>query len=114
MEAIDKSSIGLKRSDMANMFNAYKDGDDTFFYMGRTITFGNIEKLNEKYVIKHLWEDEDTWYRLAHKYYENSKLWWIICRANNIKNPFDEPDVGTTINIPTKAIMQSVVNKITR
>lgn len=114
MENVDKSTIGLKQTDMANMFNAYKEGTETFFYMGRTLTFGNIEKLNEKYVIKHLWEDEDTWYRLAHKYYENSKLWWIICRANNVKNPLDPPDVGTTINIPVKGIMQSVINKITK
>jgi nucleoid-associated protein YgaU len=112
MKTVDKSTIGLKRTDMANMFNAYNDGSNTFFYMGRTLTFGNIEKLNEKYVIKHRWEDEDTWYRLAHNYYDNAKLWWIICRANNIKNPFDTVDSGTIINIPNKSIMQSVINKI--
>lgn len=97
---------------MANMFNAYKEGTDTFFYMGRTVTFGDIEKLNEKYVIKHRWEAEDTWHTLAHRYYENPKLWWIICRANNVKNPFEYPDTNTIINIPTKAVMQSVISKI--
>lgn len=112
MENIDKSLIGLKRTDMANMFNAYNDGSDTFFYMGRTLTFGNIDKLNEKYVIKHRWEDDDTWYRLAHKYYENSKMWWIICRANNVKNPFNTPESGTIINIPKKSVAQSAISKI--
>lgn len=112
MESIKKSTLGLKRYDMANMFSAWRDGEDTFFYMGRTLTFGNISKLNEKYVTKHIWKDGDTWYNLAHLYYENSKVWWIICKANNITNPFETPENDQVINIPNNSIVQSIINKI--
>jgi nucleoid-associated protein YgaU len=114
MENFNKSQIGLKRTDMANMFNAYKDGNDVFFYHGRTLTFGNINKLNEKYVNKHIWKDGDTWHRLAHQYYEDSKLWWIICRANDIKNPLNDISNDTIINIPTKGVVQNIINKISK
>lgn len=97
---------------MANMFSVYVDGTDTFFYCGRTLTFGNIENLNKKYITKHTWKDEDTWYKLSNSYYENSKLWWIICRANNVKNPLIFPDVGTIINIPNMSIVNNILNQI--
>ncbi len=112
MEKIDKSVIGLKRFDMANMFSAFRDGDDTFFYAGRTLSFGNINKLNEKYIIKHIWKDGDTWYNLAHLYYENSKVWWIICKANNVINPFEFPENDQVINIPSNGVVQRIINKI--
>lgn len=112
MEEISKSAVGLKKYDMANMFSAYREGDEYFFYLGRTLTFDNIESLSEKFVTKHTWRDEDTWYKLAHLYYENSKLWWIICRANNVSNPFEFPEVGTIVNVPNKSVVNSIISKI--
>jgi len=112
-ESIKKSKIDLKRTDMANMFSAYYNEDgDSVFYMGRTVEFGNLTQLNEKYVIKQVWKDEDTWYKLAYQFYSNSKLWWIIAKANEITNPFNEPDIGTLINIPTEAIVDVVLDRI--
>lgn len=112
MEEINKATLGLKKFDMANMFSAFREGNDYFFYVGRTLTFDNIESLSEKYVTKHVWRDEDTWYKLAHLYYENSKLWWLICRANNVGNPLEFPEVGTIVNVPNKNVMQSVVSQL--
>jgi nucleoid-associated protein YgaU len=113
VESIKKSDINLKRSDMANMFNAYFDENgDSVFYMGRTLEFGNLTQLNEKYVIKHIWKDEDTWYKLAYQYYSDSKLWWIIAKANEIKNPFNIPDVGTNVNVPNESIINIVLDRI--
>lgn len=113
MKEIDKKKIDLKRSDMANMFRAYEDdAGNTVFYCGRTIEFGDISKLNEKYVTKHVWRDEDTWHKLAYRFYSNPKLWWIIAKANDITNPFAEPDVGTLVNIPTNAIVDIVLDRI--
>lgn len=110
---IKKSQIGLKYTDMANMFNAYSDDDDnSIFYTGKTVTFGNIKQLNEKYIDKHKWQDGDTWYKLAYLYYNNSKLWWIICKANDITNPFNTPANETEINIPRESVMQLVLDRI--
>ena len=113
VQDIKKSNIGLKFSDMANMFNAYKtDEGDDYFYSGRTIEFGNIDQLNEKFVTKHLWRDGDSWYKLAYAYYGNSKLWWIIAKANEITNPFNIPEEESVINIPKQNIVQVVLDRI--
>ena len=48
-QAIEKSKIKLKYTDLANMFSAYlDDNQNTIFYMGSTVSFGNINNLNEK------------------------------------------------------------------
>ena len=38
---------------------------------------------------------------LAHKYYQNPLLWWIIAQANNITNPFICLESGTLLRIPS-------------
>lgn len=38
---------------------------------------------------------------LAHKYYNNALLWWVIAQANNIRNPFADIPTGTRLRIPT-------------
>jgi len=45
---------------------------------------------------------DDTYHRLAHKYYEDQSLWWIIARANNnFKGNFSMV-IGEKIRIPTE------------
>ena len=38
---------------------------------------------------------------LAHKYYNNALLWWVIAQANNIYDPFAYLAPGTRLRIPT-------------
>lgn len=38
---------------------------------------------------------------LAHIYYNNALLWWVIAEANDITDPFIEIDVGTYLRIPS-------------
>ena len=38
---------------------------------------------------------------LAHKYYRNPLLWWVIAQANEIYDPFIRLDPGTILRIPT-------------
>ena len=37
---------------------------------------------------------------LAHKYYKNPLLWWVIAQANDIYNPFEDIPPGTLLRIP--------------
>lgn len=39
---------------------------------------------------------------IAHKFYSESKLWWVIATANNIEDPMDLP-VDTFLRVPAKA-----------
>ena len=38
---------------------------------------------------------------IAFEEYDNVKLWWVIARANDIKDPLFEPKAGTVIRIPS-------------
>lgn len=37
---------------------------------------------------------------LAHQYYKNPLLWWVIAQANDIYDPYAHMEVGTLIRIP--------------
>jgi nucleoid-associated protein YgaU len=45
---------------------------------------------------------------LAHQYYEDSSLWWIIASANNIHDPSFTVKEGTILRIPTDQF--SIIN----
>lgn len=38
---------------------------------------------------------------LAHRYYKNPLLWWVIAQANNIYDPFVLLPAGTLLRIPS-------------
>lgn len=42
---------------------------------------------------------------IAHKYYDDVNLWWIIAEANNITNPL-RLEVGTVLRIPALETIQ--------
>lgn len=37
---------------------------------------------------------------LAHVYYKNPLLWWVIAQANNIYDPYADIEPGTILRIP--------------
>lgn len=38
---------------------------------------------------------------IAHKYYKNPLLWWVIAQANDIHDPFIALEPGTLLRIPS-------------
>ena len=54
-------------------------------------------KTNDIYIIGARHDRLDN---LAYKYYTNSRLWWIIARANNIGKGNLSVPIGTQIRIP--------------
>jgi hypothetical protein len=48
---------------------------------------------------------------LAHRYYGDSELWWVIALANRIKDPFSL-SVGAHLRIPLDA--RAILDKVQR
>lgn len=47
---------------------------------------------------------KETLYEIAKKYYDDESLYWVIAKANNLKNEgITVLDINTTITIPTFA-----------
>ena len=57
-------------------------------------------ELSEIDEIGHAWNLGDRYYKLAHKYYGNGELWWIIAWYNN-KPTEAHVKIGEVISIPT-------------
>ena len=72
-----------------------------FRYFG-TARFQEIdeEDLRDIDEIGHTWSLGDRYYKLAHKYYGDSELWWVIAWYNQ-KPTEAHLNIGDTLRIPT-------------
>ena len=86
--------------------NRYKDIDILKNENGKryrsTVKYPMIDKKsNDIYIIGRQGDRLDS---LAYKYYDNSRLWWIIARANGIGKGDLSVPIGTQIRIPKDPI----------
>jgi hypothetical protein len=74
-----------------------------YIYTGTPLWLGReklsiLPKINDAWHTVKAGDNADL---IAHNYYNDSQLWWAICDANNISNPFDLSSlIGTNILIP--------------
>ena len=60
-------------------------------------TPNQIKKMN---IVHHSWTHGDKYYKLAHKYYKDPSMWWVIAWFN--KKPTESHvELGEVIYIPT-------------
>ena len=60
------------------------------------------EAILELDVVFHSWTVGDRFYKLAHKYYGDTRYWWVIARFN--KTPTEaHVKIGQTLQIPLPA-----------
>ena len=86
--------------------NRYKDIDILKNENGKryrsTVKYPMIDKKsNDIYIIGRQGDRLDS---LAYKYYDNSRLWWIIARANGIGKCDLSVPIGAQIRIPKDPI----------
>ena len=60
-------------------------------------TIAQIRKLNR---LKHVWKLGDRYYKLAHKHYGDSTMWWVIAWYNH-RPPEAHVKIGDVVYIPT-------------
>jgi nucleoid-associated protein YgaU len=94
-----------------NLFNVYLTADSIPYY-NITRKVNIPQDMSSRYYSAYVVEYGDTWTGLSHKFYNDVKLWWIICCANNIQNPLSFPESGTVLNILNVDIVQSILSTI--
>jgi len=68
----------------------------------KTVKYPVIERnLNDRYIIG---QQHDRLDNLANQYYQDSSLWWIIARANNIGKGDLTVPLGVQLRIPFEYI----------
>ena len=91
-----------------NLFNVYKTTEDDYFY--NILRKINIPKeINTNYYSEYIVRPGDTWTLLAYMFYDDVKLWWLICSANNIQNPLQFPRVGYKLKILSSDTVQNIL-----
>lgn len=102
----------LDKYNFANFFTVVELGEKSYFNIYRTINFNNIEDVSENYYSSYLVKEGDTWTNISFKFYSTIKLWWLICKFNNIENPFTELIPGTYIKILNKEVATQILETI--
>jgi len=111
MKKIIKEKIDIY--EMSSLFNKYEDDDGMIFFniLKRiNINADNLEdpEVFEPYLIK----PGDSFTSIAHRYYGNLKVWWVICTLNKIDNPFQKLEIGTKIYLLRPSYMANLLNNL--
>ena len=68
-------------------------------YSTPVLKYPSSDQIRNLTTLTHVWKYGDKYYKLAHKYYGDSKLWWVIAWYNQKPTEFDIKP-GDTIFIP--------------
>jgi hypothetical protein len=99
----------LSEYNFANLFNVVQLGEKSYFNISKTLRFDNIQDIPEQYFNVYELKETDTWTGISYIYYGTISLWWLICKFNDIKNPFTEVLPGKIIKIPVKQIVDKIL-----
>lgn len=108
------TAVSTSKYDMSNIFNIVNKGQNSYFNIAKTINFYNVDELSSDYYQVYKVIDGDTWPLISYKFYNNIKLWWLICKFNNIKNPFVDLKINMILKIPTLNFMSQIVESINK
>lgn len=102
----------LDQYDFANFFDVVNLGEKSYFNINKTINFNNMDKLQESQYNYYLIKGGDSWTGISFKFYKTIKLWWLICKINNIRNPFSELVEGKYIKILNEQLVKQILISI--
>ena len=57
-------------------------------------------------------KDGDSWTGISYKIYNTIDLWWLICKFNDVKNPFEELTVGMILKVPVEELVDIILETI--
>lgn len=99
MSRFNRRKVYANRSDLYNEMAEERDVSHFRQYETPSLRYPTAEEMREVRVLKHLWAVGDKYYKLAHKHYGDSSLWWVIAWFN--KRPTESHvKPGTVISIP--------------
>lgn len=80
----------LDRFDFANLFYVVEKHGKSYYNINNTLRILNPEFISPNLYSLYEASAVDTWASISFIFYKTIKLWWVICKFNDIKNPFTE------------------------
>ena len=68
-------------------------------YFSPDLPHPSVEQIKNLSIIDHTWRQGDRYYKLAHKYYNDSTLWWVIAWYNQ-KPTEGHLELGDIVKVP--------------
>ena len=82
-----------------NFFNVYQDErtQELFYNVLRSINIFQTDNsgVQSTYNIS----PGDTWQYISYKFYKTLDLWWLVCTYNQIMDPTQLPEAGTSVKL---------------
>lgn len=108
----DFEEIILDKYNMAKIFNIIKRGQSSYYNICKTIRFKNLNSILPKYYKDYIVTSKDTWTNISYKFYGTYKLWWLICKFNDVQDPFFYLEQGMKIKIPTEQLINGILQNL--
>lgn len=85
-----------------NYISRYSPSPYYYHILDDKYVVGTAKQLSDKTIyFEYTVQRNDTYDKIALRYYNNPTLYWIICSFNHIDDPFENPEVGSTLKIPS-------------
>ena len=86
----NENQLGLEFSkyDFANFFKVVNKGEKSYFNICTTINFDNVDKMPSSICSLYEVSAGETWTTISYKVFGTIRLWWLLCKFNNVKDPF--------------------------
>ena len=104
-----KNQLNIDEYNFANFFQIVDCGQKSYFNISKTLNFINMDKVSPEYYGIYEVRQYDTWTNISFKHYNTYKLWWLICKFNNIVNPFTQLIPGSYIKIPKESFVRDII-----
>lgn len=102
----------LNKYNFANLLSVVINGEKSYFNACKTINFKNIDDISPQYFTLYEVKSGDTWTNISYRFYNTIALWWLLCKFNNIVNPFTELTSGMLLKIPSDVIVTSILEML--
>ncbi len=102
----------LNKNSYANIFEVVNKGENSYFNLCKGVSFKNLDYLDSSLFSSYMIQENDSWTNISYKFFHTVELWWLICKFNEVKNPFKELTPGTIIRIPSDDIKDTILNSI--
>lgn len=104
-------SIGSNRYENIFHVNQTEENGYYFYNILRTVRLTSTD-LDEKFYFKFNVNRIMPYTALSYNFYGTTDLWWLICVINNIDNPIEFIEPGTTILMIKKQHISTVISAI--
>jgi hypothetical protein len=114
MKANDIKNVQYKilEFQLENLFNVYEDSESQKYFYNILKTVNIPKDLNPEVFDFYPVKFGDMWTSIAYKFYGEVSLWWVVCTANQILNPTQQPEVGTIIKIIKSSYIAEILNQL--